>query len=35
MTEAALKVAPEEAFKILESSEEDAKDFARRIKQIV
>jgi hypothetical protein len=35
MTEAALKVAPEEAFKILESSEEDAKEFARRIKQIL
>ena len=35
MTEAALKVAPEEAFKILESSEEDAKELARRIKEIL
>lgn len=35
MTEAALKVAPEEAFKILESSEEDAKELARRIKAIL
>ena len=35
MTEAALKVAPEEAFKILESSDEDAKELARRIKDIL
>ena len=35
MTEAALKVAPEEAFKILESSEDDAKELARRIKEIL
>ena len=35
MTEAALKVAPEEAFKVLESSEEDAKEFARKIKEIL
>jgi len=35
MMEAALKVAPEEAFKILESSEEDAKELARRIKEIL
>lgn len=35
MTEAALKVAPEEAFKILESSDEDAKELARRIKAIL
>lgn len=35
MTEAALKVAPEEAFKILESSEDDAKELARRIKEVL
>lgn len=35
MMEAALKVAPEEAFKILESSEEDAKELARKIKEIL
>lgn len=35
MTEAALKIAPEEAFKILESSEDDAKELARRIKEIL
>lgn len=35
MMEAALKIAPEEAFKILESSEEDAKELARRIKEIL
>jgi len=34
MTEAALKIAPEEAFKILESSDGDAKELARRIKEI-
>ena len=35
MMEAALKVAPEEAFKIFESSEEDAKEFSRKIKEIL
>ena len=35
MTEAALKIAPEELFKLLGSSEEDAKEFARKIKQIL
>ncbi len=35
MTEAALKVVPKETFKILESSEEDAKELARWIKEIL
>ena len=35
MTEAALKIAPEEVFKLFESSEEDAKEFAQKIKEIL